>query len=83
MKKKVILTCTIVLTLWLAVLCVAMIKTASTDIIGGADGPTFQWRLAECIRSPFGVAVLIITIAAIVFIAVLVIKNYINRKNSN
>ena len=83
MKKKLILTCTIVFILWLVVLCISVIKTASTDMIGGADWPTFQFKLIQSLRSPFGIAVQLITISAVVFIIVLIIKNHTKRKNSN
>ena len=83
MKKKLILSCTIVLILWLVVLCISAVKTASTDIIGGAGWPTFQLRLMRSLRSPFGIAVQLITIAAVVFIVVLIIINHIKKKGSN
>ena len=75
MKKHVILTLTSILLLWVIVLFIVVVKTSSTNIIGGAKWPTFQFRLLECLRSPFGLAVQLITIAGVVFLGALIIKN--------
>ena len=83
MKKSVIITCTIVFILWTFVLCFAVGKTVSTDVIGGADLSTLQCRLTECLRSPFGLTVQLITIAAAVFLVVLVIKSFFMTRNGN
>ena len=73
LKKSVIITCAMVLIAWSAVFCAALIKTLKADIIGGADWPTFKFMLTKCLRSPFGIAVQIITVAAAVFLVVLAI----------
>ncbi|MDO5149491.1 MAG: hypothetical protein Q4D76_08875 [Oscillospiraceae bacterium] len=79
MKKHVVLTLTSILLLWGVVLFIAVVKTYSTNIIGGADWPTLQFRLLECLRSPFGWAVQLITIAAVIFLGVLIIKRTLKK----
>ena len=73
MKKSVIIICAVLLILWLSVFCVAVIKAVSADIVGGADWLTLHFMLTECLRSPFGLAIQIISIAAAVLLVVLVI----------
>lgn len=80
MKKSIIITCSLVLVLWAAVLCAAVVKTVSADIIGGAGWPTFCLMLTVYLRSPLGIAVLLITIAAAVYVAVLVVRSLIKKE---
>ena len=80
MKKKAIAMSVFLLIAWMAVLVNAVFETYTTNIIGGADLPTFQFKLIECLRSPFGIFVQILTVIAIVFYIVLAIKIYLHKK---
>lgn len=74
MKKTVIILIIVVLATWAIVLGIAIFATHSTDIIGSADWPTFYFKLTECLHSPFGIFVQILTIVAVIFWVALAVK---------
>lgn len=73
MKRIVIVLLIVTVTAWAIVLGAAIHAACSADIIGGADFPTFQFKLMECLHTPFGIFVQVFTIGTAAILIVFAI----------